>query len=98
MPAALPPADPPHSEGICSQLWIAHRGDAVRGGERAEGVGDFEIADDDASTSSSSACSALACLRHPFVRALADGSLPIDSFRFYVAQGEIRMWLSFRIS
>lgn len=95
MPADLPPADPPHSEGICSRLWIANRGDAASGGERAEGDGDFEIANGDASTS---ACSAHDCLRHPFVRALADGSLPVDSFRFYVAQGEIIFVCGFFVS
>jgi len=95
MPAALPPSDPPNAKGICSYLWIAHRGDAGNGGERAEGDGDFENADADAdaqgltsTSTSSSSCSAFACLRHPFVRALADGSLPPSSFRFYVAQGE----------
>ena len=96
MSAALPLADPPNSEGICSYLWIAHRGDADNGGgERAQGDGEFENAADGAdarnstsTSTASSSCSALACLRHPFVRALADGSLPTDSFRFYVAQGE----------
>ena len=28
----------------------------------------------------------MACLKHPFVRGLADGSLPLASFRTYVAQ------------
>ena len=94
MPASLPSADPPNSNGISSRLWLAHRGgDAGNGGgERAER--DFENADDeDARTSTStSPCSALAdgCLRHPFLLALADGSLPLDSFRFYVAQGDKR--------
>ena len=98
MRSALPQADPRDPSGISSELWIAHLG----GSSVGKGDGNFDrnsIVDDDArhrlqtststsSATSSSAFSALACLRHPFVRALADGSLPVESFRFYVAQGE----------
>ena len=94
--ADLPPADPP-SSGICSHLWDAHRGDADSGGEKT-GTEDYSeiVVDVDDAQTSTSLCSAHACLRHPFVRSLADGSLPTESFQFYVAQG-MRFLFRFRL-
>ena len=91
MPSPLPPADPP-SSGICSQLWAVHRGsnedDERTAAAAAKGNGEFDINVVDASTlTPTSSTSAHACLRHPFVRALADGSLPKAAFQFYIAQG-----------